>query len=251
MQAKRIPPSGVIGIMVCEDELATRNQIGHLVRAWAASRSVALRLSLSENAETFLFAYEDDKSVDILLLDIQMGAMDGMALARKIREDNDIVQIIFVTGISDYVAQGYDVSAVHYLLKPVKEEKLYAALDKALANLSLPKRMLSVDTADGMVLVAVDKITYIEALDHEVEIHPDKIACKIPLYKLKEELSDARFVNTHRSYLVNLAHVKRVTRTDVVLDDGTVLPLSRRLYKDVTSSLMKYVTGCCVPVARV
>jgi len=232
-------------LVICEDELAIAEQIIRLVRGWASLRGQVVRVNHFGSAEAFLFAYEDDKSVDLMLLDIQMGEMDGMALARKIREGNSRVQIIFVTGISDYVAEGYDVSAVHYLLKPVKEEKLYAALDKAAANLSKPKRSISIDAADGVALVVVDDIAYIEALNHElvITLREGKIGCKMPLYKLEEIISDERFVKTHRSYLVNLAHVRRVTRTEVILDNGAVLPLSRRLYKDINSALMTYITG--------
>ncbi|MCL2204508.1 MAG: LytTR family DNA-binding domain-containing protein [Defluviitaleaceae bacterium] len=231
--------------VICEDELAIAGQITKLVQGWASLRGQTVHISHFKSAEAFLFAYEDDKSVDLLLLDIQMGEMDGMTLARKIREDNNKVQIIFITGISDYVAEGYDVSAVHYLLKPVKEEKLYTALDKATANLSKPKRAISIDTADGITLVDVDDIAYVEALDHALAISAKGsiINAKMPLYKLEEALADERFIKTHRSYLINLAHVKRVTRTDVILDNGTALPLSRRLYKDINSALMKYITG--------
>jgi len=235
----------MIKLVICEDELAIAKQITQFVQNWASLRTQAIRISHFESAEAFLFAYEDDKNADLLLLDIQMGEMDGMVLARKIREGNERVQIIFVTGISDYVAEGYDVSAVHYLLKPIKEERLFAALDKAAANLSKPKRTISVDTAEGITLVAVDNITHIEALNNELIIttKEDVVSCKMTLYKIEEIISDVRFVKTHRSYLVNLAHIKRVTRTEVILDNSVALPLSRRLYKDVNSTLMRYVTG--------
>jgi len=235
----------MIKLVICEDEQAIAKQIAQFVHNWAFLRTHAIHISHFESAEAFLFAYEDDKSADVLLLDIQMGEMDGMALAHKIRESNDRVQIIFITGISDYVAEGYDVSAVHYLLKPVKEERLFAALDKAVTNLSKPKRTISVDIAEGIALIVVDNITHIEALNNELKITTIEgdINCKMPLYKLEEIISDERFVKTHRSYLVNLAHIKRVTRTEVILDNGAALPLSRRLYKDVNSALMKYVTG--------
>jgi len=232
-------------IVICEDEHAIAEQITKLVQGWASFHGQAVHITHFKSAEAFLFAYEDDKSMDLILLDIQMGEMNGMALARKIRENNDRVQIIFITGISDYAAEGYDVSAVHYLLKPVKVEKLYAALDKVSANLSKPKRTISIDTADGITLVVVDDIVFIEALGHELAITTKEgtINCRMPLYKLEEVLSDERFIKIHRSYLVNMVHIKRVTRTDVILDNGIALPLSRRLYKDINGALMKYVIG--------
>jgi len=235
----------MLKLVICEDEQTTAKQIACFVQNWASLRTQSVYISHFESAEAFLFAYEDDKSADLLLLDIQMGEMDGMALARKIREGNERVQIIFITGIPDYVAEGYDVSAVHYLLKPVKEERLFAAIDKAMANLSKPKRTISVDTAEGITLVVVDNITHIEALNNELVIATKEgaVSCRMPLYKLEEIISDVWFVKTHRSYLVNLAYIKRVTRTEVILDNGVALPLSRRLYKDVNSALMKYVMG--------
>jgi hypothetical protein len=68
-----------------------------------------------ESAEAFLFSYAEDKDYDILLLDIQMKNMSGIDLAREIRKDNEMLQIIFITGLTDYIAEGYDVSALHYL----------------------------------------------------------------------------------------------------------------------------------------
>ena len=73
-----------------------------------------------------MFRYAEDKEWDILLLDIEMGAMDGVSLAKKIRQENETVQILFVTGFADYISEGYEVAALHYLMKPVKQEKLFA-----------------------------------------------------------------------------------------------------------------------------
>ena len=236
--------SSMIKLMICEDELAVAKQIALFVQSWASLRSRAIVITHFESAEALLFAYEDDKSVDLLLLDIQMGGMDGMTLARKIRESNEKVQIIFITGISDYAAEGYDVSAVHYLLKPVNEEKLHVALDKAVANISKPKHTVSIDTVDGITLVAIEDIMYVEAVNNELAIATKNgvISCKMPLYKFEEIILSQGFVKTHRSYLVNLAYVKRITRTDTILDNGTTLPLSRRLHKDINHALMKYIT---------
>lgn len=76
------------------------------------------------SAENFLFYYAEECDYDILLLDVEMGAMDGVTMAKKLRQSNDTVQIIFITGYSDYIFEGYEVAALHYLMKPVKEEKL-------------------------------------------------------------------------------------------------------------------------------
>lgn len=79
----------------------------------------------------FFFCYAEDKSFDLLLLDVEMPGTDGVTLAKTVRQENEAVQIVFITGYSDYIAEGYDVAALHYLVKPVSREKLFAVLDRA------------------------------------------------------------------------------------------------------------------------
>lgn len=87
------------------------------------------------SAEAFIFHCVENKEYDVLLLYIEMGNMDGVTLARQIRKSNKNVQIVFITGYSDYIAEGYDVEALHYLMKPLKDEKLFDVLDRAVNKL--------------------------------------------------------------------------------------------------------------------
>ena len=109
----------MLNIAVCDDELIEIEYLTSLTQEWAKSTKTAVNISGFASAEAFLFRYEEDKNFDILLLDIQMKAMDGIELAEKIRESNSSVQIVFITGFPDYISRGYDVSALHYLIKPV------------------------------------------------------------------------------------------------------------------------------------
>jgi len=230
----------MLNIAICDDERTEIEYLRTLCGEWSAARGTPLRLADYANAESFLFAYEDDKSADILLLDVQMGTMDGVTLARRIREENKSVQIVFITGFPDYMAEGYDVAALHYLIKPVKAGKLFEVLDRAAGNLARQAASLMLDG----VRIAMDEIIFIEALDHTLEIHTarGKHAVKMPLYKLEPMLS-GDFVQPHRSYMVNMRHIRKITRTAVTLDSGQDLPLSRRQYTAVNKAMMKYLTG--------
>ena len=101
-------------IAICDDSAADRDFLAGLVRRWAGDRGHTVQLALYPSAESFLFHYAEDKSVQILLLDVEMGQMDGVTMARALRRDNDAVQIVFITGYSDYIADGYEVEALHY-----------------------------------------------------------------------------------------------------------------------------------------
>lgn len=233
-----------MNVVICDDEYAEITYLATLVRKWAAERGISLRLSDYESAECFLFAYEDDKAVDILLLDIQMKKMDGVELARHIRKDNETVQIVFITGYSDFIADGYDVSALHYLMKPVKEDRLFEILDKAVKNVSKQRRTLLLNTDGGIFRIFMDEIEYVEALNHDLEVQAagQKYTVKMPLYELKRKLSDS-FIHCHRSYIVNLSRIRKITRMEITLDSGQMIPISRRLYANVNQAMMKYLIG--------
>ena len=118
-------------IAVCDDSAADQSYMEKLAHFWAADMQHTIQVHVYASAESFLFHYAQQKDYDILLLDIEMGLMDGVALAKKLRQENERIQIIFITGFPDFIAEGYEVSAVHYLIKPVSKETLAKALDKA------------------------------------------------------------------------------------------------------------------------
>ena len=102
-------------IAICDDSSADREYISSLVIRWGERERHTVALSTFCSAEEFLFGYEEDPNFDILLLDIEMGGMDGVTMAKELRRVNDSVQIIFITGYNDYIAEGYEVAALHYL----------------------------------------------------------------------------------------------------------------------------------------
>ena len=234
----------MITVAICDDEHNEVKHLAALVETWAAERAVCVRVSAFVSAESFLFACGDDIAADILLLDIQMKAMDGVELARNIRKISESVQIIFVTGYPDYIAEGYDVAALHYLMKPVSRDKLFSVLDRAKSNTTRPHKSLFLPVNGENLRIFIDDINYIEAFGHVLEIvlANEKYSAKMPLYEMENKLTDG-FICCHRGCFVNLRFIKKITRTQIILDSGKALPLSRRLYNDANRAMMKYLTG--------
>lgn len=225
-------------IAVCDDSDIDRQYISGLVKHWAVNTGHTVQISEFISSENFLFHYAEKNDYDILLLDIEMGAMDGVTLAKKLRQDNDIVQIVFITGYSDYISEGYEVAALHYLVKPVNENKLFSVLDRAAEKLTKNEKVLNLEIGSEMVRIPVYQIKYADVFGNYVTIHAsDELTVKMTLGKLEEQLDD-RFFRVSRSVIVNLTQISRVTRREIKLNDGVCIPLPRGAYEGVNRAII-------------
>ena len=176
---------------------------------------------------------------DLILLDIEMPGMDGVSMARAIRRENEAVQIVFITGYSDYIAEGYEVAALHYLMKPIKSEKLRVVLDRAAEKRKQQDRCLNLELSGEMVRLPFYEIRYLEVRQNYVTLHAKReYTVKRTLGEFEKEL-DQRFFRVGRSLILNLRDVRRVTRTEVRLSDGTVLPLPRGAYEPLNRAIIE------------
>lgn len=231
-------------VAVCDDFEADRQYVSDLVKKWAAQTGNTVQITPFSSAENFLFHYEEKKDYDILLLDIEMGEMDGVSMARRLRLENKSVQIVFITGFADYMAEGYEVSALHYLMKPVKGEKLFAVLDRAAEGLAKKEKVV-LFTVDGEKMrLPIGQIWYVEALSHMVNIVTAEgtLSVKMSISEM-EKLAGEGLIRCHRSYLVGLKHIARLSKTEVILDDGRILPLSRGAAAAVHKAFISYYKG--------
>ncbi len=225
-------------IAICDDSDADRGFVNQMTKRWAADRGHDVHIDTFPSAENFMFHYADENDYDILLLDIEMGKMDGVTMAKQLRKSDDTVQIIFITGYSDYISEGYEVAALHYLMKPVKEEKLYSVLDRATEKISKNEKMLFFESGGEMVRVPIYRIRYADVFGNYVTIHAlTDVTVKMTLSELEKQL-DERFYRVGRSAIVNLNSISRVTKKEIILSDGTSVPLPRGAYDGVNRAII-------------
>ena len=228
-------------IAICDDDMSYIEHIKTIVNIWAERSGHICQLALFPSAEAFLFAYETEKDFDIFLLDVEMKEMSGVELAKRIRKDNNRAEIIFITSHFEFYGEGYEVDALHYLIKPIEQEKLCNVLNKAVEKRSVESAYVIINSEGETIKLYESEIIYIEAYSHYISIFT-----KEREYKVREKISafeerlGTGFYRTHRSYLVSLKHIIRISRTSVYVEDQVELPLSRGKYDDINYAFIKY-----------
>lgn len=178
------------------------------------------------SGEQFLFAWPDHPHFDLILLDIKLPGMDGMAAAKKIRAQDAKMPLAFLSNYDDYVFDGYDVNALDYILKPITPEKLTKLLDRAAATERPPFIILPL--ADGSTQVYLYDIMAFTVDGHYLTVitQEQQDAFKDSLQNIRTQL-DTRFILTHRSALVNIDHIRTIGKDTVTLANGVEVPLAR------------------------
>lgn len=241
-------------IAIVEDEALHADLLTRHIESWQRQQDmVKLHVRRFRHSAEFFFSWEEE-SFDMIFLDIQMPGINGMETARRIRETDSSVKLVFTTGITDYLQEGYEVEAIRYLLKPITREKVWQCLDKLLQE---PVRtpLLMFQSMEGVVKIPEQEVEYLEARGHYTICHlrpggrkvsrsgreqAEEIQLKESFNALCEKLSPRPFVRCHRSYLCSIARIYRVERTEILLESGESIPLSRRMYEPVTKAFISY-----------
>lgn len=232
-------------VAICDDEAVQQQILRKFLEEWARIKGEVLETEFFNSGESLLFAWEEDRDFSLLILDIELGRLNGMELAAKIRSRDENIPILFVTGYDKYMAQGYEVAALHYLMKPLHKEKLFEMLDKVKKLESSEKKHLF-QTDRGPVSLPLSKIWYVEARAHQCVLYTEaeEYILNSGINEMAELLEHYReFVRCHRSYVVNVRHILAAVKSELVLDDKRRLPVSRSSEKKVKQIFMEIFKG--------
>lgn len=230
----------VLHIAICDDEENEIEYLKHAVEDWTKKEDILTNIEPYASAESFLFQYEECKNYQILLLDVEMSGMTGIDLAKKIRQNQDNVEIIFITSHFEFIGEGYEVDALHYLVKPVKASKVEEVLSKAKQKIEAGEPSIIIHYNSEIVKIYEKEILYLEALSHYITIYTKDKEYKIKanISAFAQELSED-FYQTHRSYLVSLKHIMRISRDSVTLDNAVQVPLARGKYDQINRAYIE------------
>ena len=228
-------------IAICDDEELYRVELKTILDK--------LLINADYNIDTFDDGYmlvESFKAqpYDILFLDIEMPAVDGITLAKSLRAISEKVFIVFLTSHVEYAIEGYEVNALRYLTKPVDIEKLKEVIRYVQEKQGASRQLIIKEDGEEL-LININDVIYLESMNQNVRIvtTQGEHVIRYNIGDFEEQLKNDGFFRSHRGYLISLAKVKKLSKNDVIMEDDVILPVSRSNVKALKDALYTYVEG--------
>lgn len=221
-------------VAVCDDEINTMEDIVNILSEMYDN---ILEIKQYGSGEDIMYDIEENERFDIILLDIFMKGMDGIEVAEKIRKKSmyDDVKIMFITAFTADISKIVDLQPFAYIYKDNLETNLRHYMHKAVENLEKSK---IIEFSTNRMIMRVDEreITYIEVKENKLQIHIGNDVYETRTFRIKDIiniLSDTLFIRCHQSYVVNYNYIKHMTKNEILMKNGDIVPVSRKFREDV------------------
>lgn len=230
-------------IALVEDSPTEAETIQEYFRRFGADNAVEIDVKWFPKGEAFLLNYQP--VYDLVLMDINLPAMNGMDTATRLRRLDSSVALIFITSMARYAIKGYEVDAMDFLLKPVSYPIFCTRIQRALRKSRQEQtQTLLINMSDGVYRISSSRIKYVEVTDHYLVYHTTEgnLNTYGKLKDVEEKLDKTQFIRCNRCYLVNLAYVRAIRGYTLVVD-GDELQISRPKRTAVMEALNDYLGG--------
>ena len=220
-----------VRVAICEDVQADARLLGEALARYLDANKLAAEVSFFTSGEDFLSAFEPGK-FQIIFMDIYMtkGGITGMDAAQKVNKLDKDAAIIFTTGSDEYTLAGYSV-AVFYILKPVKQKDISDAMEKCRLQIERFAKTVEITVNRMPLKVRLRDIYYIEIIVRDCIFSfatGKETASGMSMSELINMLEGSTFIQCHRSYIVNLLHIRKMTKSEFVLENGDTVPIGRK-----------------------
>lgn len=226
-------------IAICDDEQLALIRTKETLET--AYKSIDLIVDIYSDGNKLIEVSKTYK-YDLIFLDVEMPLIDGIETAKKLRKNGDETALVFLTSHVEYALKGYEVNALRYLLKPAKVEQIREIINHLIESQKKIKQLL-VKSKEDTVMINVNHIVYMEAQNQDIIIvtKDEKYCNRYNLKDYEEELKEYNFIRCHRSYLVNISHIMRISGKEIIMDNSDNIPLSRTKEKKIKEALCEYV----------
>ncbi|MDE6058616.1 MAG: LytTR family DNA-binding domain-containing protein [Clostridia bacterium] len=230
-------------VVIVEDEAVYSDALKDMLVRYEKDQNVSFNITTYRNVESFLAEYKN--CYDIVFMDIELPGMNGMDGARRLRQIDPVVVLIFITNMAQFAVQGYEVNALDYILKPVTYKNFSLKLERAMNCINKnADKYIVVNGKNGITRMNTSDIIYIEVRGHHLFFHlsgKKEVDVCGALGKLSEELREFGFAQCNSCFLLNMKYIDVINAMSVVMTDGTELQISKRKRKDFLNEFSAYV----------
>ncbi|MFI3115880.1 MAG: LytTR family DNA-binding domain-containing protein [Clostridia bacterium] len=235
----------MIKIGICDDNLKETSHLKNLLSKYSENHNLEFDINTFNNGYLFLDFIKNQQTFDICFLDIYMPALSGIDTAKELRLLDKNTQLIFTTSSKSFALDGYAVQATNYLIKPLKKDDFFKALDLIFEKTSIDTvENIRIPTITGVQFVSSNMISYIEASNNRCTVNlcnKTSLTSSINLTKIHELFNESiSFIVVSRSILINLDSVVGLENEKLVLKDGTKITIPRRKKKELTQAFLDY-----------
>lgn len=235
----------MIRIGICDDSPAFLQEMKFLIDNSAHLPQNTIT-ELYEDGDALISAHLKNP-FDIILLDVVMPMLNGIEAAKEIRDNDKNVKIVFLTSSPEFAVDSYTVKASNYLIKPIEPTKLFACLDELISEAHTLSKYITVKGIHASHRILLSDIEYLEAQGKHIIFSLTEnrvIESLTPLYAYEDMLLlDDGFFKCHRSYIVNIHHIKSYSHSEIELHSGGIIPISRSCQKDFENAYFHVVFG--------
>lgn len=235
----------MIKLAVCDDNMQELSNMASLIEEYREQSSREYEYSIFHNGFELISALEKGLNFDIYCLDIIMPGFSGIELGKEIRSFDKNGRIIFFTSSPEFAFESYSVKAVNYILKPVTREKLFFTLNDVLEHMEKEQTAsIVVKSDDGLQRILLSNLVFIEALNRKALYYTSSgrvIEGRQNFADVCDMLSAYHFfIQTHRSYLVNMNYIDSIHNTEIILETLSSVPISRDKVREIKKRYLEF-----------
>lgn len=231
----------MINIAICDDEEKQIHDLIKIVSINMELHGINFNIFEFQSGESFIESITKN-NYDIIFLDIEMNALNGIETAKIIRKYDKKSIIIFLTAYPDFVFQGYEVKASNYILKPYTPDKISAVLSSALEEITISKdTFYTIQTKSGFSRLNLSDVLYFKSNKRKIiaKLNNNKIEFYEKLDNIEKE-TPSFFIRVHQSYLVNINFISTLELNQVIINNESI-PVSRKYKNDLMISFAKFI----------
>ena len=223
---------------LCDDNLGHLDILNMEIGLILNELSLEVKIHKFESAtELINQILKDPNQYDVIFLDMEMPAINGLEAGIKIRGINDIVPIIFITGYSAHALNAFEIRAFDYIIKPIKHDKLKKSIEDVINKVNIYREYkynederISISYNKKIYNINQQRIIYIEKIKNKAIIVCDNDIYEIyeSLYELKKKLNPDLFIQAHQGYIINSKKIIKYESQLLTLENNYSVPVSKR-----------------------